>query len=125
MPKRTIEPELVYLACPYSHDSPQIRKNRFEAVSKCAAHFIHQGVHIMSPISQTYWMHENGFTQGNFDFWQGWNKANIRHCKKLFVLQLPGWRDSIGVKGEVEYAQSLGIPVYTVNQFTYQVKRMI
>lgn len=33
-------------------------------------------------------------------------------CDEMYVLMLNGWQDSPGLKKEVEYAQSIGIPVY-------------
>ena len=35
----------------------------------------------------------------------------LNHARELWVLQLPGWRESRGVQIEIDRARSLGIPI--------------
>lgn len=44
-------------------------------------------------------------------FWAKFNTAFLRKSEAMFVLQLPGWQQSRGVKAEIAMAQLLDIPI--------------
>jgi len=47
----------------------------------------------------------------DWNFWQDYDKAFVKRCDILAVLQIDGWDKSIGVAAEVEYARSLGMNI--------------
>lgn len=102
---------LIYLAVPYSHPDPAVRLARFETVNKHAATMMQNGLHIFSPISHTHPIALAGSLPLGWEFWRAYDRAILQVCSKLVVLCLDGWHESKGVKGEIEIADELGIPV--------------
>jgi len=102
---------IVYLAVPYSHPDPKIREERFKLVNKKAAELINEGYHVFSPISHSHPIALEGDLPKSWDFWSEYDRAFLKCCEKMFVYKLPGWDVSVGVKGEIEIAEELGIEI--------------
>lgn len=102
---------LIYLAVPYSHPDPDVRVARFNAVNRVAAKLMNAGWHIYSPISHTHPIAIAGELPTGWEFWQAYDEAILKECRELRILQLSGWEESKGVKGETEIALRLGIPI--------------
>jgi hypothetical protein len=102
---------LTYLACPYSSDDPDVRRERFEAVNVAAGHLMQSGKLVFSPISHTHPIAEACGLPLGWDFWQAYDRAFIEASQDLVVLLISGWRESKGVSGEIAIARELGIPV--------------
>jgi hypothetical protein len=45
-------------------------------------------------------------------FWYAYDRALLRRCDALYVCPDPLTKESTGVRDEIEYAHSLGIPVF-------------
>lgn len=45
------------------------------------------------------------------EFWWGVNKYMLDKTDELWVLQMTGWDESDGVKQEIDYAVSIGLPI--------------
>lgn len=105
------EPTLIYLACPYSSPDPKVRESRFLAVNSAAAELMRQGLHVFSPISHTHPIALAGDLPLGWEFWQAYDRAILRTCKKLIVLKLEGWDCSAGISGEIAIAHEFGIGV--------------
>ena len=105
------EKPLVYLACPYSHHDPAVRLQRFEAANKAAAKLMSEGIMIFSPISHTHPIALAGCLPLGWEFWRAYDRAFLGHSHKIIVLKLDGWRESVGIKGELEIATELGITI--------------
>lgn len=102
----------VYLASPYTHSDPAIRQLRYEQAAHATALFLADRVTIYSPIAQ---FHHIAFTHRlpfDISFWQYHNAAMLRSARSLYVLTLPGWEESKGVKWEIATALALHIPVH-------------
>lgn len=106
--------EIVYLACPYSHSSMEVRLARFEASAHAAAHLIHQGMFVYSPITMTHpidlVMAEEGDTMGS-EYWCDFDEAFMRVCSEMIVLTIQGWQDSRGISREMEFFRAAGKPI--------------
>lgn len=99
---------LVYLASPYSHPTPAVREARFRAVCQCAAEMMRRGMHVFSPIAHAHPIAAHGLP-GDWEFWQTYDRLMLSRCDELAVLCLPGWRESIGVREEIQIASELGL----------------
>ena len=105
----------IYIASPYSHPDPQIRHLRFIYVNLYVAELIHRTDIIpISPIALSHPLVvlSQGKVPNTHAFWRPRNRAIITICEELWVLKLPGWDESVGIRTEVEDAYGLGIPVY-------------
>lgn len=102
---------LVYLAQPYSHTDATIRTARFEAGMHAAAVLMREGMLVFSPIAHSHPIAEKHDLPGDFAFWQAFDEAVIAGCSELLVLMLDGWRESVGVRAEIEIALHRGLPI--------------
>lgn len=103
---------MIYLCSPYSHDDPEVRRQRFEAVRRYAADLIQAGQLVFCPIAYSHqFAAEFRDVCPRWDYWKKFDLRMISICSLVAVLKLPGWEASVGVSAEVEFARSLGIPV--------------
>lgn len=102
---------MIYLAVPYSHPDPDVRQQRFEAVNRYAARLMGNGVHVFSPISHTHPIALAGDLPKGWDFWEQYDRVMLAACHEMYVLMLPGWRESAGVQAEIRIASEMGLVV--------------
>lgn len=100
---QAIIPLKIYLACPYSHPDPEVRKSRYEAVNIAAAKIILSGHVVYSPISHSHGITNTGLPM-DWNFWKRIDQEFIRWADQVWILQLEGWRNSHGVKAEMNLA---------------------
>ena len=105
----------IYLATPYSHEDEKIRLLRFNAVNKKAGELMLAGYGVFSPISHSHPVALTMKANKVSNSWPFWEKQDIPFLEhwadELWVLQLDGWSESIGVSAEIKRAQELGKPV--------------
>jgi Domain of unknown function (DUF1937) len=102
--------KLIYLACPYSHESATVREARFVLANAAAAVLMRAGLYVFSPISHTHPIAQTGGLPLGWDYWEGYDREILSHCGALVVLAADGWKESTGVSGEIRIALDLGIP---------------
>ena len=111
--------KLVYLASPYSSPAAQIREIRFNMITEIAADIVRRcpDVALFAPITQSHPM--AAYLQestNNADFWLPIDMTLLLRCDELWVAELPGWQDSVGVRAEIALAEKLGIPICSADQ---------
>ena len=92
-------PGFIYLASPYSHPSPHVRKQRYEAALHFAENYILMGQPVFSPIVYGYPMESAIGT--DYKSWKSLNDAMLYAASRFWVLTLPGWEESRGVAYEI------------------------
>ncbi len=102
---------LTYIACPYAHQDESTKLARFHLVSRAAAILLKAGHHVYSPITHCHPIAVAGGITEGWDFWRRHDRAFLEHSGLMVVLMLDGWEQSVGVKGELEIAEELRIPV--------------
>lgn len=105
----------IYFASPYSHPNSEVRQKRFEVINSCVAELMLTGVVVYSPISHNHPIAVSNQLPTGWEFWNRLDEVFIHHCSSILVLQLKGWRDSVGVKAELEIAKKFGKPIYYMN----------
>ena len=100
--------ELIYLACPYRHESLLIQKKRCAAACCVTQELFLQGRQVFSPLS-----HNDLFARLHPEIpkeqWMQFDLTILAFCTKLIVLKLDGWEQSIGVGREIAFAKERGI----------------
>jgi len=104
---------MIYLASPYTHPDPAVREARFRAACRQAAEMLRCGIPVFSPIAYTHPIAAHGLPP-EWDFWADYDRAFLEMCSDVWVLMLDGWRESKGVRAEIEIAVGLGKPVMYV-----------
>lgn len=106
----------IYLAVPYTHPDPKVRRARFEAVTRAAGELMKRGHVVFSPVTMGHPISEVCDIPQDFNYWgemclsyfDGW-------ATRLVVLMLPGWELSRGVEAEIAAARENGVPVEFLN----------
>lgn len=103
---------LYYLASPYSHEDPKIIEQRYELANKVAYQLIIKGYTMIEPISMNHVKALKYDMPKDFKFWQTRDTLLISRCDGVIVAMIDGWAESKGVVAEIEFAESLELPVY-------------
>ena len=107
--------KLVYIASPYSHEDGMVVYERFAKARDYTAHLMRHtlstGCVPFSPILHCHEMAQVNDLPIDHEYWMRVDKTFMRHCDEVWVLMLDGWNESKGVKMEIEFAESLMIPV--------------
>lgn len=112
---------MIYLACPYKHVSVAIKEARYRAVLEATAFFMRQDEIIFSPIVHNHPIAMTFNFPDNFHYWQKVDLHILSRCDKLWILQLEGWDQSVGVAWETKHAICNNIPVQYVRASDYTV----
>jgi hypothetical protein len=109
----SIEHDIIYLACPYTHPDAAIRRWRFDMATAAAATLIRRGLVVFSPITMTHPLDVvlAGDNSLGSEFWIKFDEAFMRQCSQMVVLQIAGWDHSSGVKREIEYFRACSKPI--------------
>lgn len=110
---------MIYLASPYTHHDPFVQSDRLQVARAAAAHFIALGKHVFSPIVYGVAIQPKLTPDYN---WRPFDLNMLNRCDTIWVLCLPGWRESKGVQAEISAARlDFQIPIRYVDPQTYAV----
>jgi len=112
---------MIYLASPYSHPNPAVMKLRSDRVCQAAAQFMNQGDLIFAPIAHSHHVADYGCPR-EWKYWKVFDTEFLIFCNEMWVLMLPGWRESEGVTDEIRIMNALGKPVRYVVPDTLEVR---
>jgi len=101
-----------YLATPYSHINNAIRERRFLMACEVAGFLLGNELHVYSPIAHTHPIAVHCDLPKGFDFWKSYDTAIIKRCTDIIVVMADGWKESMGVRSEIEIAQKLNLGVH-------------
>jgi hypothetical protein len=92
---------IIYLACPYTDVSFEVRRQRFQTATEVAARLIKGGFVVFSPVTMTHpidiVLAGEGNTLGS-EFWTRFDEAFMEFCTEMVVLRLSGWQESSGIQ---------------------------
>ena len=106
--------EMIYLATPYSHPSPEIREIRFKQACILAGQLIQEGHRVFSPIVAYHPIATYFDLPGDFEYWKRVDEIHMGSCTIVYVAKFVGWDDSKGIAYEIDLAPTLKIPVFYV-----------
>lgn len=114
---RSLSPQRIYLACPYSHAKPTVRAYRNDMANKTAARLMLAGHLPYSPLSHTQGWSDEVELPYDFEFWSAHCLAFVDWCEALAVLAIQGWNESRGVAAEIAHARAQGKPVVLLHDW--------
>lgn len=112
---------MIYLAAPYSDPDQSVTDYRMIEVNRCFARMFREGKLVFSALSMTHQAAKLHDLPGDAETWARYNMAFLHNCTEMYVLCLPGWRESKGVRQEIIWAKSLGIPITFIDEFGHTV----
>lgn len=121
----TNENKLYYLASPYSHPDPYIKHLRYEQINKIAVLLIERGLLLIEPIASCHDKSLKYKLPTGYEYWKTRDRALIKKSDGVIVAMMDGWKESIGVTDEVEYATSLDKPILFLNPTTLEVEHAL
>lgn len=102
---------MIYIAAPYTHASAIIRAERAGKAAQAMFALGREGINSISPTFLGHALEEKFRTNLPYEFWLEWSRALLVKCHEVYVLPLPGWRESRGVAEECRYAAALKLPI--------------
>lgn len=98
---------MIYLAIPYTgqEDAAYWFANRY------AGMLMQEGHLVFSLISMCHSIAQVAKLPTDFEYWRKYNFHMLNVCDVLVVLMFDGWRKSVGVTSEIEYATKIGMPI--------------
>ena len=88
---------MIYLASPYTHADPAVRRHRFNAACRAAAVMLKKGLMVYSPIVHSTPIAACGLDDMDHDFWMHVDRPYLEWCNMVMVLMLAGWCESRGI----------------------------
>lgn len=104
-------PGFIYLGSPYSHQDPEVREQRHLAVESATAWILRAQIWVYSPIVHCHELAKRHALPTDFVFWKEYNKAMLLAGGRLWVLCIPGWKSSRGLKAEILFAHEADLSV--------------
>lgn len=102
---------MIYLASPYNHADPAIRKQRYLQTLEYMRNLVSQGVIVFSPIVHNHFILENMTDEKQRrEYAMQLDIGILKNCTQLHILCLEGWEHSGGITKEIEIAIALNIP---------------
>ena len=112
--------KMIYIASPYTSkkldpvEKFQEEVDRYMAITQYIGELQDQYPYaFIGPITQS---HNTAMFMSNKDTtfanWEARDKTFIARCDELWVIQIDGWMESVGVRAEIKFAHEQGIPVF-------------
>lgn len=105
-----------YIASPYTHPDTYVRHERFQRVVMFTEGCLKAGIPVFSPIIHSHELVRNRDMPVPVDFWRELNHAMIRPSHGILMYMLDGWRQSVGMQDEEDYALELDKLLIYVSQ---------
>jgi hypothetical protein len=102
---------MIYLASPYSCKDSFAMTSRYRLALRATVDLMKRGELVFSPITYGHALETKAQTTFPYDYWLKWSRAMLSGSSKIYVLTIPGWEESLGVKEEVTLAHAMGKPV--------------
>jgi hypothetical protein len=98
---------MVYIASPYSHKSKVIQEHRRLQIERIGAKLEEKYSYaFIHPITTSARLSDkNKNLGGSFANWARKDLTFISRCDELWVIMIPGWKESIGVQAEIAFAK--------------------
>ena len=107
---------MIMISTPYSNSDPEIKRaNHLAAIQMCEK-MIHLKEHAFSPVVYGLAILEKARIPlpDDWNFWQGYCESLIKLVNKVYVIEMPGWKNSSGVAGEISAAKKFNVPVFLI-----------
>lgn len=102
---------MIYIASPYSSSDLTLVEQRYRRVCFFVEHLIDRNYVAFSPIVYCHPFAMRLNLSADALTWAAFNVSMLRRADAMFVLKLPGWAESRGVKSEITLCKLINIPI--------------
>lgn len=102
--------DFYYLATPYSYPDKTVMEQRYRDAIKITAHLMKQGYVIFSPIVHNHPIALAHNLPTDMEFWYNIDTRILANARGMYVADMDGWRESKGMKLEMDFCDQHGIP---------------
>lgn len=102
---------MIYIASPYSSQSGTLMQLRFEQVECFTANLLNAGIFAFSPIVYGHEIAKSYTLPTSAEWWKEFNRHMLLASRGMYILMLDGWRESVGVRMEREWALEAKLPI--------------
>lgn len=116
----------IYLASPYTSDNVVLMETRYRLALHAAAVLANAGYIVYSPIAYTHVMATKYNIQPtNSDWWVDFDESFVKNWATVIaILMIPGYRQSSGVKREIDMARDAGLlEIHLTMENLYDIAR--
>lgn len=115
---------LVYLATPYSR-YPDGLEAAFIEAAKLAGRLLDAGVRVYSPICHTHPIAIHGEIDPlDHSIWIPFDESMMSVSDALVVAMMPSWRQSKGIRYEIDYFELEGKPIFYLEPGTLEARQI-
>lgn len=97
---------MFYLAGPYTHENKAVMYARFKVMEEAACILASEGINVYSPIVAWHEAASQYSLPTNAHFWRKMNFDSLSRSDGMYILTLPGWKESEGVQMELGWAEN-------------------
>jgi len=83
------------------------------------ADLMNKGHIVYAPISSCHYIAVKYGLPRQWEFWAKMDEEFIKVSGKVLVITLKGWKESVGVKAEMEIAKKYGVPIEFIDPEPY------
>jgi len=105
----------IYLASPYTHSDEKVMEDRYNAVVDAVAFLTNGKYHVYSPILHFHPVAVKHSLPRDAEFWRESNEIMLYPAGLMYVLAIPGWDESKGVRHEIMIARQLETSIRLMN----------
>lgn len=116
--------KLIYLAAPYSHSDPAEIENRMAQFRLIDQQFTREGKLTVSPLYK-HWIINDTDIPNDWNYWGEYSDTLLSGCDTMFVIMFDGWKDSVGIRKELELSAYYGIEVHFFDPVASQFDRVM
>lgn len=106
---------MIYLAQPYSHPDPKMMDIRAKLGMRACAFLFNQGKDVYAPIVHWHEVAKKHKLATDAATWQQHNFHMLDLAKSIYFLTCQGWTESVGLRGEFEFANQHNISMWLMD----------
>lgn len=106
---------MIFVSAPYSSKEKEVVESRIKAVSIYSGNLLKEGRSNISPLTLGTTILQHCDLPSDFEFWNKLSYDLLELCEEIHVLKLDGWRESIGVMGEIDFATKKNKKIKYIN----------
>lgn len=103
---------MIYLCSVYSAPTVEEMQLRYDYVLKKTGEYLNDYKPVFSPIVHCHEIARIHGLPRTWEFWQFIDLEYMKGCTEVWVLMMPGWKESVGITAELKHAEEvLGLKI--------------